>query len=522
MILKKQTLQIYIDSLDEIDLTNLISKCVDEIFSNTEVKNFADLGEKVFYSSSYTRTMCRNPNKPSIWTKRDFFYKLLLLFDLVVISQNKQIEVARKENISKEEYSKTTSAIFYDQVTNDFHLKKIIVSILTNDVFVYTENNKYHGAYSRRHKQSDDISVTLYPYSNYDERLSISIFGIMSKDAQELYLGQWFLLKPSIRTSSGLVLIPKNEKRSKHIVKEIIPKLEKTGIFKQPNLFNVKSEEELITLIDSIKSEIDYEAEIKIPEELAIGYQQFMSFFSEYVKVVKGEEIIFNVTREKDSLKFKLKILSEDVSLIQIKDYLHEYLSFAKSNFEKFDLDVKSNVNERDIDILILELKNQISHLERSLEIAKLKNNLISKETAYLKQLTYKLAEKDTIVQNQVIGSQSHFISNQKTNNMKIENQNIYGGNQQFADLIINSNNNLDEVDRSFIELIHENVPTPEERQKLINELSNIKDSGSSEEEKRKSGGVLKKFLDSVVSESGKQIIKEVFEKGGEYLDYIG
>ncbi len=43
---------------------------------------------------------------------------------------------------------------------------------------------------------------------------------------------------------------------------------------------------------------------------------------------------------------------------------------------------------------------------------------------------------------------------------MKISNLNIHGGNQQFADLIINSSEKFDETDKELIQLIHDNVET--------------------------------------------------------------
>lgn len=105
---------------------------------------------------------------------------------------------------------------------------------------------------------------------------------------------------------------------------------------------------------------------------------------------------------------------------------------------------------------------------------------------------------------------------------MKIENQNIYGGYQQFADLIINSNENkIDELDRKFVQLIHDNTASIEERKELIESLSNIKNEDTPENEIKKSGNILRKFLDAIPGEVGKQIVKELFEKGAEYYHHL-
>lgn len=104
---------------------------------------------------------------------------------------------------------------------------------------------------------------------------------------------------------------------------------------------------------------------------------------------------------------------------------------------------------------------------------------------------------------------------------MKINNQNIYGGNQQFADLIINKSQLLDETDSRFLQLIYENTSSPEERKALVENLENVKSFEIPIEEKKKSGGILRKFVDSIATESGKLLVKELVENGAEYWQYI-
>ncbi|NJX16885.1 hypothetical protein [Tamlana crocina] len=102
---------------------------------------------------------------------------------------------------------------------------------------------------------------------------------------------------------------------------------------------------------------------------------------------------------------------------------------------------------------------------------------------------------------------------------MKINNQNIYGGNQQFADLIINSKDNkIDELDRKFLKLVYENTSSPEEREELIKSLSDIKENGTNKESIQKSRNILSNFLKVIPGEAGKQIVKELIENGSEYL----
>lgn len=104
---------------------------------------------------------------------------------------------------------------------------------------------------------------------------------------------------------------------------------------------------------------------------------------------------------------------------------------------------------------------------------------------------------------------------------MKIKNIKILGGSQQFADTIINNSSQLSATEKSFLELIHSNTNSDEERAELIKSLETVKDSESELPEKKKSGSFLKKFLESTTNEAGKQIIKELIEQGANYIEYL-
>jgi hypothetical protein len=105
---------------------------------------------------------------------------------------------------------------------------------------------------------------------------------------------------------------------------------------------------------------------------------------------------------------------------------------------------------------------------------------------------------------------------------MKIENQNIYGGNQQFADFIINSNENkIEELDRKLLNLIYENSKSFEEREMLLMSLSDIKDSTKTESEKKVSNSFLSKFINAIPGEVGKQVVKHLIDNGADYLQSL-
>jgi len=102
---------------------------------------------------------------------------------------------------------------------------------------------------------------------------------------------------------------------------------------------------------------------------------------------------------------------------------------------------------------------------------------------------------------------------------MKINKLNIHGGQQQFADIIINSKeNNLEETDRKFIKLIHDNTSSKEERNLLLESLIISKDEEQPKEKISKAKELLNDFVKSSVGEAGKSIVRELIESGATFL----
>lgn len=241
------------------------------------------------------------------------------------------------------------------------------------------------------------------------------------------------------------------------------------------------------------------EITIKLPKELITGYNQFLEYFSDYVKYSKGEEIIFNVSKLEDGLAIDLSV-SEDSNIDDIGKHLEEYLSFAKDNIDNLKVNIETDINETDFNLLVLDLKHQVTSLKHSLEIANMRNNLLGGQVDHLKELSTNFSKKDNVIHTQIIN----------------------GGDQQFADKIINKKeNNLNELDRKFVQLIYDNTDSEEEREELLESLSSIKDETSSETKKKESKSILSKFIEVIPGEAGKQIVKELVENGAEYFQSL-
>ncbi|MBC7571802.1 MAG: hypothetical protein H7319_19040 [Spirosoma sp.] len=103
---------------------------------------------------------------------------------------------------------------------------------------------------------------------------------------------------------------------------------------------------------------------------------------------------------------------------------------------------------------------------------------------------------------------------------MKINQNNIYGGNQQFADKIVNHNSILSETDRKIIDLIDTDGQGNYDKQILTKDLERLKSSESSQEEKENAKSTFRKIFESGISQLTKGAIKILIEQNADYLDF--
>ncbi len=128
------------------------------------------------------------------------------------------------------------------------------------------------------------------------------------------------------------------------------------------------------------------ETEIEVPEVLRIPIQQYLIYFNEFVKVAKGEDIFFEVQKTDSGLSISL-VNQKSIPLKQIQQWLDEYIGLLKQDEDKLQFDVKEDINQNSLDILIADLRNQIAHLKNSVEILKLKNMFLQQENDFIRSL---------------------------------------------------------------------------------------------------------------------------------------
>lgn len=241
--------------------------------------------------------------------------------------------------------------------------------------------------------------------------------------------------------------------------------------------------------------------EINVPDYLVSSIRRFLLNFPEFVKYVKGVDVFFEVTQEANMIIIQI-LESDQLDINQISKYFSEFIGLATEKIKADEIIFENiKLNEAKKDSIRKEYSNEIKDLKRKIYFLNNQNNIVLEERNFLRQLSINLSKNKSI--------------------MKIENQNIYGGNQQFADFILNASRILDETDSKFLQLINENTTSYEEKQELIKCLENVKSQEETTEQKKKSGGILKKFIESIVTEGGKQVVKELIENGAEYWQYI-
>jgi hypothetical protein len=97
----------------------------------------------------------------------------------------------------------------------------------------------------------------------------------------------------------------------------------------------------------------------EIPDELKTGFQQYLNFFSDFVKKLTGQEILFEIIKVATGLK--LTVESATLPIIEIDSLLIKYVNyFAKENENLISNEELRNLNQ----IQFFEYKQLIRDLE--------------------------------------------------------------------------------------------------------------------------------------------------------------
>lgn len=247
---------------------------------------------------------------------------------------------------------------------------------------------------------------------------------------------------------------------------------------------------------------------IKIDKHLKTAISQYLSFFSSYVEESKKVEIKMHTKDSEDGLYISFDV-PEGLDKATIQSWFDDYLNHLYKDKTEITINTVKGVSIEQSDILILKLKGQINHYQRQLDILKLENNYLKDNSDYFKDVITLLSSK----------SPQMFIT---TSNNEVKEQNNYSNQSQFIGSTFNQGNfNISNIDEKIFDLIKDSTISENEQEELIKAVEIIKDVSNSEKDKKKSGSLIRKFLESAASESAKEVMQFIMENGESWLKYI-
>lgn len=188
--------------------------------------------------------------------------------------------------------------------------------------------------------------------------------------------------------------------------------------------------EALNSKVKELNSKLNYEYEhysILMNENLSTAIKQYLSFFKDYVKHSKKQQIHFEVRSSNSGIEIEL---SKNDNRDKIREYLNEYMSFLLYKDGTVNpIMLESNINEKEI--LVLRLEEEIRHLKHSLEIEKVRTTLLTDTVDRFNNLLDNLTSKS--VHYQIPSSAEDF--NVRTFHASMQTPNIAS--------LVNENKNL-------------------------------------------------------------------------------
>ena len=279
--------------------------------------------------------------------------------------------------------------------------------------------------------------------------------------------------------------------------------------FKTNDLLQTKNSE-LRSAVDEAERALKEKAVLNLPEHLLTPIQQYLAYFTHFVKKSKKvEDINFTTTIVNNTLEIRFD-LPRGVEEETVNKWLDEYMNFLFQN-DDFIMSTASDVTKKEYDFIVLGLKSQISNFKHQLEISYLENKLLERRNDDL---------KETI---QLISNQSHtfFVSSGDNKQFIGKEINASSGTQIFGNKFDNSNITFSNIDEKILEIIKQNSKSIEERKSLEEQLEILKSKTSTVDDKKKAGGFIKKFIESSGSELGKKVVNFILDNGESWWESL-
>jgi len=279
-----------------------------------------------------------------------------------------------------------------------------------------------------------------------------------------------------------------------------------------------KKNSELIIAVERAESKVRYISNklnkytfLKLDDFVKNAVIQYLSYFSNFVSESRKTSIKLNIEEVEEGINISFDS-SEEIDESTLSNWFDDYINYLYRKDEILTIETDESVSVDESDIIILKLKNQINNFNRQIDIAKIENNYLKDEVKYLRDITSLLSSKS----NQI------FISSTNNNNESIHNkQDFYSNGSQFIGNTINESINISNVDEKLLALISNFSKNEKEKSILFDSFDKIKDDSTTNEEKKKSGSYIKKFLESASSETAKELINYITENASGWMKYI-
>ncbi len=256
------------------------------------------------------------------------------------------------------------------------------------------KNQQYEKAADLRDDESKLVRQLEFAKVEWEEETKHKRFPIEEADIYELFQNLTGLNEDDLQNRVPLAEIP-NEQTT--VDDDFIAYEENRG----SNFYKEKVQEYDLENKASIKLE-------NVPEHLLTSLQQYILYFRDYLKKVKGQEIFFDVTKVDDGLRLNIKP-DEVHDFEQLNSWLNEYLDYISKTTEEFAVNFETEINEQEAQVVMAEIKNQIRFMESQIEILQLQMKNLPEDEKLIKKISVNISENQKQLIEQGYGDQSVF-----------------------------------------------------------------------------------------------------------------
>lgn len=273
---------------------------------------------------------------------------------------------------------------------NQFYLKRELTKT------IYSES---HSSYKAKSKSFNDNFLILHMKKGEIQIFFENHFNISKKD---ILLGIINVVQNRNVSSRRIVFIRDINRFSKRLIIAIENYLKDEKIQREISSLKVREVSSFIDKVDKwTNGRKNYF--INLPTELTTIFQQYLSFFPDFIRKTTGFNINFEVKKDEQGLYVNFDSFGQ----LEVKDievYLNDYLLFQNNSAD--DLKIKSTkyqkLDELEIKLLKEEIKHQITGLRNGLILADKRIALIESEFSEHRKLIAKaLREGNLLTTNQ-------------------------------------------------------------------------------------------------------------------------